>query len=339
MRGDFLKGDRERAADGVDQHAVPPTEYDEEWIRETWGWDDRDEFVRSQGRNLRPRIVRGIEIAGIRPKMRVLDVGCGRGEVVLECARQGAFAVGLDYSRPAISLAERARANCPDAVKQRTSFVLGDLKDLDPGLGPFDRVFLLDVVEHLHDWELLVLFRSLKRILSSDGQIIIHTLPNRWLYDVTYARIIRLLMPWLRRNPRSKKEMSIHVNEMSITHLDQLLRECGFECRTWLDERLTAQARWHAKAPLSDRRGPLYRWMANPLVGGVYHLLSKTPARFLITNDIFCIAWQGDSRLAIPPWTGWMERIVCAAGRRWLRRKFSGVKQQSKRAGRERAAR
>ncbi len=329
MGGDLQKCRRDRAVDGVDQHGVSPAEYDEEWIRETWGWDDQDEFVRSQGRNLRPRIERSIEIAGIRPKMRVLDVGCGRGEVVLECARQGAFAVGADYSKPAISIAERARANCPDEVRERTKFVLGDVKALDPRLGPFNRVFLLDLVEHLYDWELLVLFRALKPMLSSDGQIIIHTLPNRWLYDVTYSRIIRLFMPWLRRNPRTKKEMSIHVNEMSITHLDQLMRECGFDCLTWLEEWLTAQARWHAKAPLTDRRGPLYRWMANPLVGGAYHLVSKTPARFLITNDLFCIAWQGDAKLAIPPWTGWMERIVCAAGRRWARWTFSEDKPQS----------
>ncbi len=302
---------------------VSPAEYDQEWISSTWGWDDEDEFVSSQGRNLRPRIARAVEIAGVRSGMRILDVGCGRGEVVLECARRGAFALGVDYSEPALALAERAQKNCPSEVKAQTKFVLGDVKDIDPDLGPFDRVFLLDVVEHLYDWELLLLFRAIEPMLSPDGQIVIHTLPNRWVYDVTYTRILRLFMPWLKRNPRSEKEMSIHVNEMSVTHLDQLMRECGFQCRTWLEEWLTAQARWHAKAPLADRRGRLYAWMGRPLIGVGYHLLSKTPMRFLVTNDIFCLAWRRDTKLAIPTWTGWMERIVCAIGRRWAPWTFS----------------
>ena len=152
--------------------------------------------------------------------------------------------------------------------------------------------------------------------MAPAGQIVIHTLPNKWVYDLTYSRIVRLFAPLLKKNPRGEKEMAIHVNEMSITHLDQLMRRSGLQCRAWLEEHITAQASWHANAPLRDRRGVLYRWMTNPAVRGLYRFAALTPARFLIVNDIFCMAWRCSDRSPVPLWRGWMERVVCAAGRR-----------------------
>jgi 2-polyprenyl-3-methyl-5-hydroxy-6-metoxy-1,4-benzoquinol methylase len=301
--------------DSKEKSTVSPSEYDESWIDETWGWDDAETFIRTGGSNIRPRVLKALEIAQLKKGMRVLDVGCGRGEAVLQCARKGIEAVGIDYSKPALELAERARHQQSEQVQSLSRFVLSDVKNFDTCSGYFDRIFLLDLVEHLHDWELVLMLRKLKSVLKVDGLIIIHTLPNRWIYEVTYGRILRTLMPWLQKNPRTSKEKVIHINEMSITHLDQLMQFCGYCCRVWLQEVLTAQASWHARMPPNGRRGRLYRWFANPMVAFLYKVLSKTPFRVLIVNDIFCIAWHEKNRIKVRPSRDWTERLLCNLGR------------------------
>lgn len=291
--------------------------YDREWVKDTWGWDTPDEFVRSQGRNLRPRIRYCLEIANLHPGMKVLDVGCGRGEVVFYCARLGIETVGIDYSREVLEIAQRTKETHTSEEQRRMEFICGDVKKLRTE-DRFDRIFMLDLVEHLHDWELNKLFRKSKELLKADGQIIIHTLPNRWLYEITYRRLLRLIMPWLPRNPRNKKEMAIHVNEMSPTKLYSLLRRNGFACRIWLHDLIIEQARWHARNDNPDKRGIFYRWIRNPILASGYRLLARTPLRLLIVNDIFGVAVQ--SQKFIPPShfvpNNWTESIVCRINNR-----------------------
>jgi 2-polyprenyl-3-methyl-5-hydroxy-6-metoxy-1,4-benzoquinol methylase len=270
-----------------------PFQYDNEWIKDTWGWDTPEEYIHSQGRNLRPRIQYCMKIANLHSNMRILDIGCGRGEVVLDCARQGIHAVGVDYSQDVLSIARAALETHTPEQQKFMKFICDDVKNIISE-GPFDRIFMLDLVEHLHDWELNKLFRHCRDLLTSEGQIIIHTLPNKWLYEFTYRRLIRLAMPWLPRDPRSEKEKAIHINEMSITHLNRILMSNGFNCRIWLHDMIIDQAKWHSPKHLSNKRESLYRWMRNPFIATIFRFLNITPLRLLITNDIFAVAVSKD---------------------------------------------
>jgi len=271
---------------------VSPEQYDSAWIKETWGWDTPEEFIRSQGRNLRPRVQYSLKIAGLETGMRILDVGCGRGEVVLHCARQGICSVGVDYSTEAISIAERAKATHKTDEKKHMDFICDDVENIVFN-EPFDRIFMLDIVEHLYDWELSKLFEICSGLLKPTGILVIHTLPNKWLYEIAYRRIVRLFMPWLPADPRTKKEAAIHVNEMTITHLAHILSEAGFDSRIWLRDLLVEQARWHRRQPHQDLCGKIYKWFANPIIGHAYKLLARTPLRLLVVNEMFAVAWKG----------------------------------------------
>ena len=55
--------------------------------------EGHQEFRTSMGRRLSPRLMRALELADPRPGQRVLDIGCGRGEIVLQSTLRGAFAV------------------------------------------------------------------------------------------------------------------------------------------------------------------------------------------------------------------------------------------------------
>lgn len=71
--------------------------------------------------------------------LRVLDAGCGAGQMTAELATRGADVVAVDIS-PA--LVEIARARLPRGLQSRVSFHSGDM--LDARLGPVDHVVAMD---------------------------------------------------------------------------------------------------------------------------------------------------------------------------------------------------
>lgn len=70
---------------------------------------------------------------------RVLDAGCGAGQLTAELAARGATVVAADISP---QLLELAAARLPAAHAGRVRFVAGDM--LDPALGRFDAVVAMD---------------------------------------------------------------------------------------------------------------------------------------------------------------------------------------------------
>ncbi|MCI5225310.1 MAG: class I SAM-dependent methyltransferase [Candidatus Electrothrix sp. AX2] len=292
-----------------EKQPVSSNEYDEEWIKETWGWDTPEFFIKTQGRNLRPRITASLELATMQPGMRILDIGCGRGEVILYCGRAGINAVGIDYSEPALKLARQAKATHSKEEQDKMHFIQGDVDEL-MNTEPFDRIFMLDIVEHLHDQQLNEIFSKCFSLLKPDGFMIIHTLPNKWVYDITYSKIIRLFMPWLPKNPRSEKEKVIHVNEMTIVHLYRLLTKAQFHNHVWLKDIIVEQARWHKKQPLKDNRGNVYKFLGMPIFGFLYQLIAKTPLRLLLVNEMFAIAWKDNRKKPIRTPLSLTERIT-----------------------------
>lgn len=75
---------------------------------------------------------------------RILDAGCGAGQLALEAAARGADVVAVDLSRTLLALAQEKAdtLNLPGRVR----FVAGDM--LDAGLGQFDHAVAMDSVIH-----------------------------------------------------------------------------------------------------------------------------------------------------------------------------------------------
>ena len=70
---------------------------------------------------------------------RVLDAGCGAGQMTAELALRGSEVVAVDISP---SLVEIARKRLPKSAQGRVTFVSGDM--LDDTLGSFDHVLAMD---------------------------------------------------------------------------------------------------------------------------------------------------------------------------------------------------
>ena len=199
-----------------------------------------EEFTQSEGEHLSRRLREAFAFANVAPGMNVLDLGCGRGEIVRHVARLGAKSYGLDYADAAVRLSKRTLRDEPG----EHGVMRGDAKMLPYSSGAFDRVLMFDVVEHLHPWELDACLSEVKRVLKPEGQIIIHTAPNRWYdaYAYPVVRQVRRLMGQGARYPANPRALNVaintevHVNEQDILRMRRVLTRAGFRnVKVWLD--------------------------------------------------------------------------------------------------------
>ncbi len=292
----------------VDRHA-----YDEDWIASAWT-DAANEALLARGDlTPRPRVARAMELLRLQPGLHLLDIACGRGEVPALATRMGAYATGIDYSDASVGFAAKLRKVLGAEHASKLALVQGDACNLPFADASFDRVSMLDIVEHLVPAQLESMFREVSRILKPDGFAVVHTLPNRWVYDGGY-RVARTLWRRLPKDPRSDSEKRIHINEQDVVRLHRMLARVGLSHRIWLEQHIPAQARWRADQTVyNDQRGDVYPLMAR-WPGRLLEMFSKTPLRLVLANDIFAVLWKkGNAPAAagrIP--LAWTERATCA---------------------------
>ena len=297
---------------------VPADVYDEETVLSFVGDGQYHDFIASKGDRLPPRMARSLLLMSLRPGMRVLDMGCGRGEIVLHAARRGAEVVGIDYSADCLRLTRRTLEVASQRDRTRVTLRQADATALPFGNGVFERVLMLDIVEHLHDWQIGCALREAHRVLNPKGYLVLHTLPNRWALQCGYP-LFRLLSRRLPRNPRSEVEQSVHINEQHLLSLKRALHEAGFAFEIWLENLTLDQATWQDEKRFTDVRREAYPILRRPLVKAVASLLMHTPLKLVIANDIYAIAWRADgekpSILQGPRYSSWLEKALCMT--RW----------------------
>src|SRR5258708_2200163 len=89
----------------TDQRSLPPDLYTEEYFLNAC--EGFEEFSESHGERLSRRLSAAFAVAAVQPGMKVLDVGCGRGEILRHCARLGADAYGIDYAIVAVPRSQK----------------------------------------------------------------------------------------------------------------------------------------------------------------------------------------------------------------------------------------
>jgi SAM-dependent methyltransferase len=208
---------------------VSPESYDETYFLKAC--EGYAEFIDSEGMHLSRRLTQAFRAAQVSSGLRVLDVGCGRGEILRHCTQIQARAYGIDYAPAALQIA-----------RDFGEVYQANAKQLPFPNHFFDRILMFDIVEHLHPWELEQALIEARRVLRPDGQLIVHTAPNVWYdrYAYPIVRLVRTLMGLGDRYPKDPRaiipaNLSVHVNEQSIISLWRALRQAGFHAHVWLD--------------------------------------------------------------------------------------------------------
>jgi 2-polyprenyl-3-methyl-5-hydroxy-6-metoxy-1,4-benzoquinol methylase len=144
---------------------------------------------------------------------RILDLGCGEGMAAARLAEAGNRVTGLD-----VLPAPKSRARLED-------YVCWDLsRGLDPGLlqgKRFDKILLMDVLEHLADPESVL--RPCRDLLEPHGQVVV-SVPN--VANVT----VRLMLLMGRFDYQARGILdSTHLRFFTRRTARRMIRGCGFE--------------------------------------------------------------------------------------------------------------
>lgn len=254
-------------------------------------WGNYPNFLKSKGTSLEysPIYKKIVEVTQIKPKMKVLDLGCGRGELLVGLARFGAQVEGIDYSKIAIELAKKSILTQPKKIRDKIDLKQKDIKNLDLPKNYYDRILAIDLIEHLRPWEVNLLLSKIRPALKDSGQLVIHTFPNRWvanygfyLYKIWHHLARR--KPPVENNRGSKYDSVVHVNEQTPHSLKKYLRKHRFLFRIWLEE------------------GNFYLMLKSfnakksRLKKIIIEALGLWPLKLLFFNEIYAIAWKNKKK-------------------------------------------
>ena len=169
-----------------------------------------------------------------KPNLKILDIGCGNGNISLAMGSLGYQTTGVDVDAGSIEIA-----------RKRNSFahVTFELKDADAFSidGKYDVVICSEVLEHLHKPTELV--KQWPELLESDGicivtvpngrgpREVIMTKPMQWLLLNGYAKPLLRLKRALGYNgtTQSANPDLMHVQFFSRSELIRLMKENHFE--------------------------------------------------------------------------------------------------------------
>ncbi|MFD5860278.1 class I SAM-dependent methyltransferase [Streptomyces chartreusis] len=113
---------------------------------------------------------------GLKPDMRLLDVGCGWGSMAMHAAREyGVSVVGITLSQEQAAYARKRVAD--EGLTDRVEIRVQDYRDV--GDGPYDAISSIGMAEHVGAERYLEYADVLHRLLKPGGRLLNHQIARR----------------------------------------------------------------------------------------------------------------------------------------------------------------
>ena len=134
---------------------------------------------------------------------RILDMGCGGGLTCEPLAKLGANVTGIDFIKENIEIAKKHSFKS----KLHINYLNQDLDQISLK-NKYDVVLILEVIEHMEDWKLLI--KKIKNILTPKGKLIISTINKTYLSKIFAILIAENLLKWVPKNTHNYDKLIKH---------------------------------------------------------------------------------------------------------------------------------
>jgi cyclopropane fatty-acyl-phospholipid synthase-like methyltransferase len=172
-----------------------------------------------------------VKALDLQPTDKYLEIGCGRGEIVMFHAKQGGVALGVDFSADAIALANAKKEKLGlECEFRECSFaeIESDIK--------WDKILASEFIEHISEIEGQIFFAKAYQLLRTGGKLVVYTYPNTLerKYGYKIARLYSFLIKW-KILPKVPADMQhehykkYHLNEQSLFTLKNYAIKSGFK--------------------------------------------------------------------------------------------------------------
>jgi cyclopropane-fatty-acyl-phospholipid synthase len=183
---------------------------------------------------------------GLRPGLRLLDVGCGWGSLVIHAAREhGVRALGVTLSVEQAEYARKAaiRAGVSDAVEIRVQ----DWRDLDDE--PFDAIASIGMAEHLGQEKWAEYAGRLRDLLVPGGRLLNHQIvrrPGNRRAGRTF--IDAYVFPDSELLPLASVVAAIEDADLEVRDVENLREHYARTLRSWV---VNLEGSWHRAKDLA----------------------------------------------------------------------------------------
>jgi len=156
----------------------------------------------------------------LRAGSRLLEIGCGAGNLLLQATVAGSYPVALDLSRQALTFVRSRLEEAQSAPEGPNGFACTQAigESLPFGDNLFDCILLSEVVEHLEIPQISI--REAARLLCPGGRLLVTTPNYRSFWPVMEWAVDRLNMA-----PKMAGEQ--HISRFYPSSLTKMLVESG----------------------------------------------------------------------------------------------------------------
>ena len=147
---------------------------------------------------------------------KVLEIGCGTGCDLLQFAKHGALATGVDITEKHLELARQRVGKMAEVVKS-------DMRQLPFASESFDYVYSHGVIHHSD--EPAKVASEILRVLKPGGQFNIHVYSLFSLF--TLSRFVKYGMAWKKHIENSTSE--VHIDLYTAKNFSKLFPSCPIQ--------------------------------------------------------------------------------------------------------------